>query len=128
MSEVSSKFFSKFCWKHDTPLQSLGIHYSGAFYSTLLSFFVLKIFGLNSTSLFGRYFGSISRFERFVQSCACIVASNMLASISRSGLLTFFNGPFHYDQPLNEVSFHFACNEKLWTDSFFHFRIKFRFA
>ena len=28
----------------NTSLQSLGIHYSNAFYSTLLSFFVLKIF------------------------------------------------------------------------------------
>ena len=43
----NSKFFSKFCWKHDIPLESLGIHFSGAFYSTLLSFFVLKIFGFN---------------------------------------------------------------------------------
>ena len=33
--------------KHDTPLQSVGIHYASAFYSTLLSFFVLKIFGFN---------------------------------------------------------------------------------
>ena len=44
-SEVNSKFFSKICWKHDTPLQLLGIHYCSAFYSTLLSFFVLKISG-----------------------------------------------------------------------------------
>ena len=50
------------------PLQPLGVHYSSAFYSTLLSFFVLKIFGFNWTSLFIRHFGSISRFERFVQS------------------------------------------------------------
>ena len=42
-SEVNSKFFSKIYSKHDTPLQSLGIHYSSALYSTLLSFFVLKI-------------------------------------------------------------------------------------
>ena len=28
--------FLKFCWKHDTPLQLQGIHYSSAFYSTLL--------------------------------------------------------------------------------------------
>ena len=60
-------FFSKICWKHDIPLQSLGIHYSSAFYSTLLSFFVVKISVFNYTSLFVRYFGSISRFERFVQ-------------------------------------------------------------
>ena len=36
-------FFSKICSKYDTLLQLLGIHYSSAFYSTLLSFFVLKI-------------------------------------------------------------------------------------
>ena len=40
-------FFSKICWKHDAPLQLLGIHYSSVFYSNLLSFFVLKIFGSN---------------------------------------------------------------------------------
>ena len=50
-------------------LQLLGIHYSTAFCSTLLSFFVLKIFGFNKMSLFIRYFGSISRFEQFVQPC-----------------------------------------------------------
>ena len=38
--------FSNICWKHDTPLQSLGIHYSSAFYSTLLTVFVLKILDL----------------------------------------------------------------------------------
>ena len=59
-------------WKRDTPLQLLGIHYSSAFYTTFLSFFVLKIFGFNWTSLFVRYFGSISRFERFVQPCWAI--------------------------------------------------------
>ena len=62
-------FFSKICWKHDTLLQLLGIHYSTAFCGTLLSFFVLKIFGFNKMSLFLRYFGSISRFKRFVQPC-----------------------------------------------------------
>ena len=46
-SDVNSNFFSKICQKHDTPLQSIGIHYSSAFYSTLLSFFVLKILGFN---------------------------------------------------------------------------------
>ena len=35
----------------------LDIYYSSAFYSTLLSFFVVKIFGFNWTSLFARYFG-----------------------------------------------------------------------
>ena len=38
-SEVNSNLFSKFCWKHYTPLQLVGLHYSSAFYSTLLSFF-----------------------------------------------------------------------------------------
>ena len=64
-SEVNSNFFKKNCWKHDTSLQSLGIHDSSAFYSTLLSFFVLEIFGFSWTSLFARYFGSISRFVQF---------------------------------------------------------------
>ena len=32
-SEINSKFFSKFFWKHEAPLQLLGIHYSSAFYS-----------------------------------------------------------------------------------------------
>ena len=59
-------FFEKICWKHDTPLPLLNINYSSAFYSTLLLFLVLKIFGFNLTSLFVRYFGSISRFKQFV--------------------------------------------------------------
>ena len=33
--QVNSKFFSEICWKHDTLLQLLGIHYSSAFYSIL---------------------------------------------------------------------------------------------
>ena len=70
ISKLQRYFFSsKICWKHDTLLQLLGIHYSTAFCSTLLSFFVLKIFGFNKMSLFIRYFGSISRFEQFVQPC-----------------------------------------------------------
>ena len=43
-SDVNSKFFSKSCWKHDTPLQLLGIHYSSTFYSTHLLYSILKIF------------------------------------------------------------------------------------
>ena len=66
-SEVNSKLFKEICWKHSTPLQLLGIHCSSTFYSTLLSFFVLKMFGFNWASLLVKYFGSISRFERFVQ-------------------------------------------------------------
>ena len=46
-SEVNSNFFLEICWKHDTSLQSLGIHDSSAFYSTLLSFFVLEVFGFS---------------------------------------------------------------------------------
>ena len=63
------KLFSKICWKHDTPLQLLGIHYSSAFYNTLLSLFVLKIFWFNWMSLFIKYFGSVSRLEQFIQPC-----------------------------------------------------------
>ena len=38
-SEVNSKFFfSKICWKHDTPLQFLSIHYSRAFTVPLYRF------------------------------------------------------------------------------------------
>ena len=46
-SELNYKFSSKICQKHDTSLQLLGIRYSSDFYSTLLSFPVLKIFGFN---------------------------------------------------------------------------------
>ena len=67
-------FRGKFCfldiyWKHDTLLQSQSIHDSSVFCSALLSFFVLEIFGFSWTSLFIRYFGSISRFEQFAQPC-----------------------------------------------------------
>ena len=65
-SEVNSNFL-EICWKHDTSLQLLGIHDSSAFNITLLSLFVLEIFGFSSLSLFVRYFGSISRFVQFVQ-------------------------------------------------------------
>ena len=61
-SEVNSNSFLEICWKHDTSLQSLGIHDSSAFYSTLSLFF-----GFSRTSLFVRYFGSISRFEQYVR-------------------------------------------------------------
>ena len=68
--------FLKICWKHDTSLQLIGIHDSSAFYSTFLSFFVLEIFGFSWTSLFVRYFSSISRFEAIctamnIQKCVC---------------------------------------------------------
>ena len=53
-SKVNSKFFSEICWKHDTPLQSLDIHYSSAFYSTLLSFFDLKISGTRFWVIMGQ--------------------------------------------------------------------------
>ena len=78
-------------WKGDTPLQLLGIHYSSAFYTTLLSFIVLKIFGFNWTSLFVRYFGSISRFERFVQPCWAIPEKNQ-----RVLGHTFLKNPLQY--------------------------------
>ena len=55
-SEVNSKVFSKICWKHDTPLQLLGIHYStlslsSAFYSntrvsTFYHFLLSRYLGL----------------------------------------------------------------------------------
>ena len=61
--------FLEICWKHDTSLQSLGIHDYIAFFSTFLSFFVLEIFGFSWISLFHRYFSSISRFQQFVQLC-----------------------------------------------------------
>ena len=65
---VNFNFFLEICWKHDTSLQWLGIHDSAAFYRNLLSFFVLEIFfGFSWTSLFVRYFGSISRFEQYVR-------------------------------------------------------------
>ena len=46
-ANVNSNFFLEICWKHDTSLQLLGIHDSSAFYSILLSFFVLEIFGFS---------------------------------------------------------------------------------
>ena len=68
-SNFRGKFwlFLEIYWKYDKSLQRIGIYGSSAFYSTLLSFFVLEIFGLSWNSLFVRYFGSISRFMQFVQ-------------------------------------------------------------
>ena len=63
---VNSNFFLEICCKHNTLLESVNIHYSGAFYS-ILYLFILKIFRFNWASVFVRYFGSISRFSHFIQ-------------------------------------------------------------
>lgn len=42
----------------------------------------------------------------------CVFPSNMLVSISRSDLFTYLNCPCHCDHPRNEISSHFARNEK----------------
>ena len=63
-SEVNSNFSLKICCKHNTFLQPVNFHYSGAFYSI-----ILKIFGFNCTSVLVRYFGSISRFGCFLLLC-----------------------------------------------------------
>ena len=47
ISELDFRFLSKIFWKQESQLQLLGIHYFGAFCITLLSFFVLKIFGFS---------------------------------------------------------------------------------
>ena len=73
----------KICWKNNTSLQSSGIHDSSTFYSTLLSVFVFDIFGFSWTSLFVRYFDSISRFGQFAQ--------HQVYEVQRTEFLTIFD-------------------------------------
>ena len=47
VSEVNSNLYLEICQKHDTSLQSRDISCFSAFYSILLSFFVLKISGIS---------------------------------------------------------------------------------
>ena len=96
--------FLKICWKHDTSLQLIGIHDSSAFYSTFLSFFVLEIFGFSWTSLFVRYFSSISRFE------AICTAMNIQEWVCRSHSLVkknkfVFSGSFRFFWRIQITSF-----------------------
>ena len=75
----------------------LGIHYSSAFYSTLLSFFVLKIFGFNWTSIFVRYFGSISRFKRLVQPCIVELEGKKWPRMTKNSVVLHISGTIQHD-------------------------------
>ena len=88
---IRGKFylFLEICWEHDTSLQSLGIHDSSAFYNTLLWFFVLEIFGFSWTSLFIKYFGSISRFVQFVQPCLSVKVLSDIITTFRYNIVSW---------------------------------------
>ena len=44
---VNFSFSLEICCEHNTALERIDIHYSDTFYSIILLFFVLKMFGFN---------------------------------------------------------------------------------
>ena len=51
-----------------------------------------------------------------------------ISTNSHVSLVYIFDGPFHYDQPRNNISFHFARNDNYCKQNFFHGGTKFDFG